>query len=200
MSFMFPSAMHQHANQARAPSTLARGCCMASVLILAMTSTLSPAADFKGYAQPFVYVEARPQVENAEFVDEQGRPQRLADYRGQVVLINLWASWCAACVYEMPELDALQQQLRARGLKVLTLNQDLSDGKAVRQFLDSRGFHHLTSHLDLNYRFGQAYGQKLLPMTLLFDAQGRQIGHLVGPADWNSAAARALLEPYLPSP
>lgn len=165
---------------------------------LSLFSTGAHAEEFRGYSQPFVYTDAKTPATDIPFTDVDGNLQRLSDFRGQVVLVNFWASWCSACIVEMPELNALQKALGDKGLKVLTLNQDLNDGSAAHQFLLRRGHDALTGHLDINYLFGQAFGQKLLPMTLLFDTNGRQIGQLVGAADWNSTSAQALIGNYLP--
>ena len=156
------------------------------------------AEGFVGHSQPFIYTDNPSNVPAPPFRDEDGNLQRLSDYKGQVVLVNLWATWCSACLYEMPELNTLQKEWGNQGLKVLTLNQDLNDGKTARQFLQAKGYSHLTGHLDQNYLFGQAFGQKLLPMTLLFDTNGHQVGHLVGAAEWNSTEAKNLIGRYLP--
>ncbi len=87
-----------------------------------------------------------------------------------------------------------------RDLRVLTFNQDLENGTSARQFLASRGFLNLPGYVDRNYLSGRTFGQKLLPMSLLFDTDGRLIGYLAGPVAWNSAAARALIARYLPGP
>ncbi len=167
-------------------------------LLILLSSPLQ-AETFKGYSASFVYTEQSPSRPEAQFFDIDGNPQQLSDYQGQVVLVNLWASWCAACIYEMPELEALQQALGAQGLTVLTLNQDLISGKQALDFLRQQGIQNLTGHLDPDFKFGHAYNQKLLPMTLLFDSNGQQIGHLVGPAAWNSVDAKALIGRYLPN-
>ncbi|MEH6579165.1 MAG: TlpA disulfide reductase family protein [Amphritea sp.] len=173
------------------------------VLVLFMVGMLcrpvSAGTEFTGSSQPFVFTDRSISAPTVPFFDVGNVVSRLTDYKGQVVLVNLWASWCGACLYEMPELDALQQAMAGKGLTVLTLNQDLTDGAAVRRFLDERGFTGLTAHRDLNMLFGSAVGQTLLPMTLLFDTEGHGIGYLVGPAEWNSVAAREFIGGYLPT-
>ncbi|MCW8885456.1 MAG: TlpA family protein disulfide reductase [Motiliproteus sp.] len=153
---------------------------------------------FRGYTAPFVYTKPSTPATDVGFIDIEGNRQTLADYKGQVVLVNLWASWCGTCILEMPELEALQKKLGGKNFKVLTLNQDLKSGQQALAFLHQRGFQNLTGHIDPNYQFGQAFNQTLLPMTLLFDSQGRQIGHLIGAADWNSKQAQSLIKQFLP--
>ncbi|WP_432474857.1 TlpA family protein disulfide reductase [Amphritea sp. HPY] len=162
-------------------------------LTLAGTAPSSPV--FTGHVQPFVF--SFVPAPSIPFFDSVNQLHRLSDFKGQVLVVNLWATWCAACLQEMPELEALQQTMGEQGVTVLALNQDLPEGEKVRRFLDVRGYSGLTAYRDINMLFGEAVGQKLLPMTLLFDRSGQGIGYLIGPADWNSAAARALISRYL---
>lgn len=157
--------------------------------------TLSSEPAFSGHVQPFVFSSVpAPAI---PFFDPANQLHRLSDFKGQVLVVNLWATWCAACLQEMPELEALQQAMGEQGVTVLALNQDLSEGAKVRRFLDARGYSGLAAYRDINMLFGEAVGQKLLPMTLLFDRSGQGVGYLIGPADWNSASARALIRRYL---
>jgi len=162
---------------------------------LTLAGTSSSVSAFSGHVQPFVF--ASVPATTVPFFDPANQLHRLSDFKGQVLVVNLWATWCAACLQEMPELQALQQTMGDQGVKVLTLNQDLTDGAGVRNFLDDRGYSDLKAYRDINMLFGEAVGQNMLPMTLLFDRKGQGVGYLIGPADWNSAAARVLIRSYL---
>lgn len=151
--------------------------------------------DFAGHVRPFVY-SAVPSP-STPFFDEDNQLVRLADYKGQVVLVNLWASWCGSCVEEMPALQALQHSMADKSIQIITLNQDYSDASDVRAFLNKLGVNGLPAYRDLNMMFGQAVHQTLLPMTLLYDQNGDGIGYLIGAADWNSPAAHKFLNHYL---
>lgn len=168
-------------------------------LTLAGTISSEPALSsepaFSGHVQPFVF-ESVP-APTIPFFDPANQLHRLSDFKGQVLVVNLWTTWCAACLQEMPELEALQQAMGEQGVTVLALNQDLADGAGVRRFLDDRGYSDVTAYRDINMLFGEAVGQKMLPMTLLFDRNGQGVGYLIGQADWNSAAARAFIRRYL---
>ena len=180
------------------PVMLAVLALLASTFSTQLKASEHSGESFRGYTAPFVFKKPSTPAPDAAFVDIYGNPQTLADYQGKVVLVNLWATWCSTCILEMPELNALQKKLGDKNFKVLTLNQDLKSGQQALAFLHQRGFHNLTGHLDPNFQFGQAFDQKLLPMSILFDSQGRQIGHLIGAADWSSEQAQALIKRFLP--
>lgn len=156
------------------------------------------AETFAGYSQPFVVVTPRLQPPDLPFIDAEGKSRSLSEYQGQLVLLNFWASWCSACMMEMPALNHLQSQMAAEGFTVLTLNQDLDKGAIVRQLLDKSGAPLLTAHIDPHSQLGQALGQTFLPTTLLIDTEGQIAGQLIGPAEWDSPRAMALLRSYLP--
>ncbi|PAX07921.1 TlpA family protein disulfide reductase [Sphingomonas lenta] len=134
--------------------------------------------------------EAAPDV---AFTAPDGKPVRLADFRGKPLLVNLWATWCAPCVAEMPTLDAAAGALGDR-VRVLTVSQDLDGAAKVRPFFASRGFRHLQPYLDPEVGLSTAYGVNL-PATILYDAQGREVWRRLGAYEWNSPeAARAIAE------
>lgn len=108
---------------------------------------------------------------------------------GRPVLINLWATWCAPCVVEMPMLDDLAQD----GLRVVTVSQDLTGAEAVVPFFAERDFEALEPWLDPENRLITHYGAGMLPTTIYYDAEGREVWRLFGDLDWTSEEAKALL-------
>lgn len=126
-------------------------------------------------------------VPNFTFVDAQGRQRSLEDFRGQVVVLNLWATWCAPCRQEMPTLDNLQAQLGGEELQVVALSVDRQGPEAVRAFYRDIGVEHLALYIERPS--GQAFaglGIQGIPATLLLDREGREIGRRLGVADWDS--------------
>ncbi len=167
-------------------------CLFILALTAILTSNSQATPPFQGHVQPYQPALELLSPPPIPFIDEQGRPRLLAEYVGQAVLVNLWASWCSTCLSEMASLQRLQQQL-GESATLLTLNQDLTDSDQVRHVLERLGAVELPAFLDIDGRLGAALGQTLLPTTLLIDSQGRIVGQLVGSADWDSPAAMALI-------
>ena len=132
------------------------------------------------------------------FLRGDGSAIRLADFAGQAVLLNFWATWCAPCVREMPALDRLQARLGDAGLAVVAVSADRSGVKAVEPFFQRTGLSHLAVYLDSKGALARSLGITGLPTSLLIDPEGRVVGGLEGPAEWDSEDAVALIRHYLP--
>ncbi len=131
------------------------------------------------------------------FQDLAGRRVRLADFAGQVVVLNFWATWCAPCVREMPALDRMQAELGDAGLVVVAVSLDRGGAGVVEPFAERLGLKNLELYLDPKNTFAKAFGITGLPTTFVVDAHGRIVGTLQGSAEWDSPAALALLRYYL---
>ena len=129
--------------------------------------------------------------------DQQGRKLPLASLKGQPLLVNLWATWCAPCVAELPTLDKLAAQQTGK-LRVLTVSQDMSATEKVADFLKTRGGTHLEPWLDPQNDLAFHYQASTLPTTILYDAQGHEVWRYVGGHDWSGAPAAALIAEALP--
>lgn len=127
------------------------------------------------------------------FQDAQGNQLSLEDFRGQVVVLNLWATWCGPCRREMPSLDRLQAEYGHGGLHVLALSVDRADLKQIRDFYDATGIQHLDIYRDPKAAASRTLRAFGLPTTLVIDAAGREIGRVIGPAEWDSDEAVAAL-------
>lgn len=133
------------------------------------------------------------------FHDREGRPVRFADYRGKVVVVNLWAMWCVPCRTEMPTLARLAQVYADRpDLVVLPVNVD-SDADAIadaRSFIDVH--EPLPLFSDPAFKLPFLFPEKgKMPQTILLDRQGRIRATFAGEADWAGAEARALIDAVL---
>jgi len=138
-------------------------------------------------------VPAPPDV----FQDLSGGRVRLADFAGQVVVLNFWATWCAPCVREMPSLDRMQATLRGEGLSVVAVSVDRGGAATVEPFLKRLGLTEMGIYLDPKSALAKAFGITGLPTTFVIDAEGRIVGALQGAAEWDSPEALALLRYYL---
>jgi thiol-disulfide isomerase/thioredoxin len=148
----------------------------------------------------FTLLDAPVPAPQAVFQDGTGAPVTLAAFRGRVVLLNFWATWCAPCIREMPSLDRLQAALGDQGLAVLAVSQDRGGLKVVRPFFERLELDSLAVYLDPAGKLAREAGLRGLPTTLLIDRQGRLVGGLQGPAEWDSPEAARLIRHYLDQP
>ncbi len=125
-----------------------------------------------------------------ELSDATGAKLATAELKGTPVLLNLWATWCVPCVAEMPKLDELAGEL-GDSVKVVTVSQDMNGAEAVGPFFAERKFAHLPQWLDPKNSLAIAYGGGSgLPLTVLLDAEGKEIWRVAGGYDWSTAEAR----------
>ncbi len=155
-------------------------------------ATAEPPA-FNGSARPFVFLKEPRAVQIGPFADAEGKPVTLERYRGKVLLVNFWATWCAPCIHEMPTLDRLQAALGGPGFAVLTVSLDRKGMAAVGPFWEEQGYKHLPILLDSRWKTARRLGVSGLPATFLLDRKGRIVGYLIGPAEWDSPEAKAFL-------
>lgn len=124
------------------------------------------------------------------FVDPSGSELSMEELKGRPVLLNLWATWCAPCVVEMPALDALADVM-GEDLKVLTISQDLTGARVVEPFFTERSFRNLEPWLDERNSLSRQLGEDILPVTILFDANGEEVFRVTGGYHWDSEEAIA---------
>ncbi|RXG91102.1 TlpA family protein disulfide reductase [Bradyrhizobium zhanjiangense] len=125
-------------------------------------------------------------VAAVQFSDEEGRPRSLADFKGKVVVLNLWATWCVPCRKEMPALDRLQATLGGAELEVVPLSVDRGGHEAVRKFYSEVTIRNLAVYTDPSGQALRAVGAIGLPTTLIIDRAGQEVGRALGPAEWDS--------------
>lgn len=138
-----------------------------------------------------VHQEPKP-VAAVQFEDADGRSRSLADFSGKVVLLNIWATWCVPCRKEMPTLDRLQAALGGPDFEVVPLSIDRRMD-AVRKFFADVGIQKLAMYIDGSAKATRELGAVGLPTTLLLDRGGREIGRLIGPAEWDSPDIAAFI-------
>ena len=149
------------------------------------SQAVEQAADAGAPAGMTIWPEPKP-VAKVDFVDGQGRSRTLADFTGKVVLLNVWATWCGPCREEMPTLDRLQAQLGGPDFQVLALSVDHAGAQVVRDFYREIGIQHLELYIDDSARANRILNAFGLPVTLLLDRQGRELGRKLGAAEWDS--------------
>ena len=121
-----------------------------------------------------------------------GKALQLASLTGKPLLVNLWATWCAPCIAELPKLDALAVS-KGAALQVVTISEDLTGGDKVAAFLSSRGSAHLPPWLDPDNNASSSYKVSTLPTTIYYDAAGHEVWRYSGGHDWMSAETGKML-------
>jgi thiol-disulfide isomerase/thioredoxin len=152
---------------------------------------------FGGAIKPFEAAQNPAPAPELRFTDAEGRELTLADFKGRVVLLNLWATWCVPCVEEMPSLDRLQARLGGPDFEVVAISVDRQGAAVVAPFYERLGLKRLGIYLDRSSQSMRALGLRGLPTSLVIDRDGRIAGRLEGAAAWDSPAAEALIRHYL---
>ncbi len=135
-------------------------------------------------------------IDDISFIDRDQKPVKLSDFKGQVVVLNVWATWCAPCRFEMPTLAKLQAHYAGKGVKILPLSVDTEDKFAdVKSFMDVQ--QPLEVYADQNFQAPSKYKITGMPGTLILDKQGRQVARLDGEAKWDTPEVQALLDKLL---
>ena len=148
---------------------------------------------FGGDFEQFTAIKPRPPAPRQTMVDGNGTAVSLSRFRGRVLLLNFWATWCGPCKREMPALDRLQAALGGPAFAVITISIDRKGKAVVAPWLRENGLANLPLYLDPGRRLFRAFGGTGLPTSYVIDHRGRVAGVIIGPAEWDSAAAKAFL-------
>ncbi|HEY6979429.1 TlpA disulfide reductase family protein [Reyranella sp.] len=147
-----------------------------------------------GAVRRFERTEPPKPLPDVAFIGGDDTPLTLTDYKGKVVLVNFWATWCAPCVSEMPSLDQLQKKMGKDRFVVLPLSLDGPTRAKVAPFYQNKKLAHLGIFFDKGRKAMQALGVSVLPTSILIDATGRELGRIEGEADWSAPEAFALMK------
>ena len=168
---------------------------LAALLLLA-----GPAGAYHAESEPsdgtvrsFRTVEPpRPVPTSVNFTRDGGQQLRLVDFKGKVVLLNLWATWCPPCVRELPALDRLQERLGGEDFQVVAVSLDQGGAAQAQPFFERLGVEHLTLYLDPRSRVGHYFPVDVLPANFIIDRQGRVSHYLRSYVDWDAPEVDAL--------
>ena len=145
----------------------------------------------------FVKKKSPEPMPEITFTDAAGQPLSLANFKGKTVLLNLWATWCAPCREEMPSLDRLQKALGSDSFEVVALSLDRKGAEASQKFLSETKVTNLKLYIDSTAKQGTVLKIVGMPTTILIDKEGRELGRLAGPAEWDSEEAQKLVKAAL---
>jgi thiol-disulfide isomerase/thioredoxin len=174
---------------------------IAALMFAAATGILLLPLILDGPSAPagFVAQEQPQPAPPTVFKTAGGKPLTLADFRGRVVLLNLWTMSCVPCQSEIPSFDRLQAMYQGDGLAVLAVSADDAGTSAVRRYFHNNGIRNLALYLDDAHATGIAFNVFRFPTTLLIDRDGNVVGSLTTPVQWDSPDAIALIRRYLDS-
>ena len=158
---------------------------------MADTAALEALRD--GDMKKLTFHAERPPVSDLAFQTADGGTGTLADYRGKVVLLNFWATWCAPCRKEMPALQALQSALGGDDFQVVTLATGRNSPDGIAKFFAEAGVTDLPRHQDPKQAIAREMGVLGLPISVLIDREGNEVARLIGDADWASESAQAIV-------
>ena len=183
-------------NSIRGAMTLARGLAVLAAIAVVIAAGRYGYERFAPGTATAGAGTASPRLPEIRFQDGSGDIRSLADFRGRVVLLNLWATWCVPCRKEMPSLDRLQARLGGPAFEVVALSIDHSP-QAVREFYHQYGIRRLALYIDPSTKVTSTLGTIGIPTTLLVDGEGRELWRRVGPAEWDTSASVAEIREHL---
>jgi thiol-disulfide isomerase/thioredoxin len=131
--------------------------------------------------------EGMPSAPAITFYDAEGKPLSLNDFRGRYVLVNLWATWCGPCINELPSLIRLQAALPQDRITVLPLDLEKHETQKVVEFLERTKIEGLPIYIDRDFSAMRGFVANELPLTILIDAEGREIARAAGEQKWDHA-------------
>ncbi len=134
----------------------------------------------------FVMHPAPRPVAAVSFSDGQGQARSLSDFKGKVVALNIWATWCVPCRKEMPALDRLQAALGGPDFEVLPLSIDRGGLDTVSKFYAEIGVNHLAKYIDTSGQIVRGLDAVGVPTTLIIDRAGNEVARVIGPAEWDA--------------
>jgi peroxiredoxin len=155
------------------------------LLALALPAAAQPLKEWKGGAAPAFELE-----------DVDGKLHRLSDYRGKVVLLNFWATWCGPCREEMPSMEALRASLQGRPFVVLAIN--VGEGARVARGFGDKMSLQFPLLLDRDTKTSKAWGARILPASFVLGPDGRIRYSYLGAIDWTAEPVKSALEGLLP--
>jgi thiol-disulfide isomerase/thioredoxin len=129
---------------------------------------------------------------DVKFNAPDGSEVTLANFKGKPVLVNLWATWCGPCVAEMPTLDALAVRQTDK-LTVLTVSQDMQGREIVDKWWSKQSYKMLAPYLDQENNLGFAFNTGMVPTTVLYDKDGKEVWRVIGGMDWDGPRANTLM-------
>jgi len=155
-------------------------------LIIFIFLTSSSLADELTDIKNLVINKELKKYDSISFLDEKNRVLNLNDFRGNLVLMNFWATWCAPCKEEMPSLDMLQKQKDLDNLKIFPINVGSDSIEKASKFFEDLKIKNLSLYFDPPITLAKKFGLRGLPTTILFNKQGEEFARIIGSIDFQN--------------
>jgi cytochrome c biogenesis protein CcmG/thiol:disulfide interchange protein DsbE len=164
------------------------------IILISFTPSLSLE---RGREELFLKIGIQPirsdsKAPNFDLEDLKGGKTELKNFKGKVVFLNFWATWCGPCKEEMPSIEALYQQFKEKDFVFLTISVDYEGKKPVKEFIEKQRYT-FPVLLDPKCETLDFYKVKGVPTTILIDKNRKMIGKTTGPKNWKSPEAISLL-------
>jgi len=179
-----------------------RWACVAVLLVVILSASWAGAAEneaeipHRAKLGEFVPSQQPAPAPAVLLTDGSGNSVELSDFRGKLVVVNLWATWCEPCLREMPSLERMQLHLGDR-ITVVAISEDRGGSKAVEPFIGKLGLKSVKTYLDPKSGAERAFEVQGLPTSFLIDRQGRVLGRVEGAAEWDSPKLLETLKSFL---
>ena len=148
---------------------------------------------YKGEMEKFVTTNSKYKSENIFWFDSNDKKIRFNNYNGKIVLVNFWASWCAPCIKELPSINMLNNRLEKSQFESVIISIDKNREKSIRMY-DSLELNNLNYYYDKKNHLVSYLNIDVIPTTIIYNKNGKEIGRLTGEADWNSSDAIKLIK------
>jgi thiol-disulfide isomerase/thioredoxin len=168
-----------------------------ALALLVAVSVASAAEEEKPKLGQFIPASPPQPAPELSFTDLDGKAASLGDFKGKLLVLNLWATWCGPCLEEMPSLEQLQVNVPDK-LVVIAVSEDRGGAKVVKPFLDKLGLKKVKIYLDPKSDVGHAFETRGLPTSIVIGPEGKVLGKVEGAAEWDSVEMYGALKPLLP--
>lgn len=178
---------------------------IAALLALTLAACDRPKPDQSQEMQqaPVAKIDRPSEVQDAPatpFLDEKDQPITLSAFRGKPLIVNLWATWCAPCLVEMPALDRLSGILKDKyegRAQLIVVSTDIEGRRVVTPYFEKMAFKHLKPYVDQESVLPFAIGAAGLPVTIIYNAEGQEVLRVNGPLEWDGPEGLKLVEEVL---
>jgi thiol-disulfide isomerase/thioredoxin len=172
---------------------------LSTMMLFYPSSVQADGPPLNGEMSRFNFSDSQQSLSQISFTDASDNQISLAAYRGKIVVLNLWATWCGPCLMEMPALDHLQAAFSPNDLVVIPVSIDRGGPHQAAPYISHMNIHAMTPYFDKSNSIGRQLNASRIPMTVVIGRDGNEIGRFVGTAEWDSSEAKSLMKYFIAS-